>query len=116
MSQQRPNGRFTWNASTATDVIQYNIYAKLADTDPPENTVLSQTDLAYSLPAIEGQATYTVDLDSIHGLDGANGAQFVFAAAAEDGAHNISDFSNVQVVAIDNSPPDAPTGFTYAAP
>jgi hypothetical protein len=113
MSLIKPKGKFNWQASTAADVVQYNLYGKQADADPPESTVLAPENLLYSIPVVAGQTDYSINLSDIPGLLGANGENFVFSVASQDGSGNVSDFSNVAVIPLDETPPDAPTNFTY---
>ena len=114
MALVKPKGKFSWTASAATDVVQYNLYGKQADADPPENTELKPENLLHSITAVPGQTNYEVNLADIPGLVGANGENYVFAIASQDGSGNVSDFSNVAVIPLDETPPDAPTNFTYS--
>ncbi len=115
MSFVRPTGKFRWNASLAPDVVQYNIYGKQADADPPSDTQLTLADLKFTIPAVPGQAEYEVNLADIPGLVGANGETYVFAVASQDAAGNISDFSQLAVFPLDATAPDAPGNFTFVA-
>lgn len=110
MSMVKPKGKFRFQASDAGDVTQYNLYGKQDD-----GTDLTQENLLMSIPAVNGQVDYEINIADIPGLVGANGENFVFAVASQDSSGNISDFSEKQTVPLDETPPDAPKNFTYSA-
>lgn len=113
MSLVKPKGVFKWDKSVATDVVQYNLYAKPADSGG--NTQMTPEDLKFTVPAVIDQANYSLNLADIPGLLGANGEQWGFAVASQDASGNVSDFSPVQLVTLDETAPDTPPNFTFSA-
>lgn len=113
MSLVKPKGTFKWDRSTAVDVTQYLLFAKVADAGA--DTQLAQEDLKFTTPAIVDQANYSINLADIPGLLGANGEQWAFAVASQDASGNVSDFSPVQLVTLDETAPDVPPNFTFSA-
>jgi len=101
--------RLVWLGCFAgADVVQYNIYGLPATATPPESTPIDLSNLLTFVPVVTGQAHYTLDLATIPGLLAANGEPYIFAVAAQDGAGNISDFSNVTVITLDETPRTRP--------
>lgn len=115
MSLARPNGRFDFDASVATDVLKYVLLAKQA-ADPQEDTqFVYPDDVKMDIAVVVGQAHYTVQLADVPGLLAANGENYAFTVATVDSAGNVSDFAPTQFVAVDETPPGPPQNFTFTA-
>ena len=102
MALIKAQGKITWTASTAPDVIGYVIYQAADGGDP-----------TYTSPFIEvGPNTLEASLP-VEGLPGGEG-QFKFAVAAKDRVGNLSDLRPLaDAVLIDTTAPDAPATVSF---
>lgn len=121
----RPHGKFTFSAAKLDDgttidssLSGYNIYGVQADASLPNpaDTPIGPQNLLTSTPYVADQESYEVQLGDIPGLQAANGQNYVFAVAAvEASTGNVAPFSNLLVVAVDETAPNAIADFAFSA-
>lgn len=101
MALLKAQGKLSWAASTATDVVGYNVYQAVGASP------------AYDSPNVSVGNVFEVTLP-LPGLPAADG-EFRFAVASVDRVGNISDLRELtDVVVIDTTPPDAPATVTFS--